>query len=322
MADRQNVSRECVTVAQWEETLQASAREGGSLVAEVFSTKWGSCKAIAPTLRRLLLEADEAARLRFCAVDATPILQELEQHDRAGALSPGSGEGPRRRRDFEAPRDTTPDVWRPILARQHSRSKPLFLFYHAGRLVKEVQGVDTPLICSTVKDMTTIKTPADKFLTNRHLLDVWGEYFDPRDSVVGIEAFLQALIPLCKLTVPLEDSEVAALRRALCSAEGGRSVSAERLQAWAGDRTLLQAFTATLPHYEERATNIRLDEERQAEALFQIPQEPSFTTGRRPSMTEARRLSVANEARGPEARRQSATFLISESPVEIVKTGP
>jgi len=42
------------------------------------------------------------------------------------------------------------------------------------------------------------------------------------------------------MTVPLEDSEVAALRRALCSAEGGRSVSAERLQAWAGDRTLLQ----------------------------------------------------------------------------------
>ena len=56
MADKQNVSKELVTVTQWEEALQSSAREHGNIVAEIFSTKWGACRAIAPTFRRIFFE--------------------------------------------------------------------------------------------------------------------------------------------------------------------------------------------------------------------------------------------------------------------------
>eukprot|EP00667_Euglena_gracilis_P016541 EG_transcript_17313 len=266
MADKQNVSKDILTVAQWEEALQSSAREGGNIVAEIFSTKWGSCRAIAPTFRRLFFEVDEAAKLKFYAVDATLLLKELAELEQHAPQSPV--EPPKKRKDAELYKETLPEAWKPYLVQQNGKAKPFFMFYSAGRLSKTIQGINTPLICNTVKEMTTVKTPADNFITNTHLLELWAEHFDPRDSDVHFEKFLLTLNAVCKLTVSLTDAELQTLRSAL-NIEKDQPVTAEKLQAWVGSGTLMQAFTALLPQYEERAISVRIEQEAKAKAARQ-----------------------------------------------------
>jgi hypothetical protein len=261
MADKQNVSKELVTVTQWEEALQSSAREHGNIVAEIFSTKWGGCRAIAPTFRRIFFEVDEAAKLKFYTVDATPILAELEEMDKAPPIDHGG----KKKKDAELFKETLPEAWRPYLAQQNGKSKPLFLFYSSGKLHKTIHGINTPLICETVKEMTTVKTPADEFITNAQLLEVWGEYFDQRQSEVDYPKFMGAMNAICKLTVPLNDAENTALREAL-GVDKDMVVGAEKLQAWVGTGTIMQAFTALLPQYEERAISVRIEQEEKAKA--------------------------------------------------------
>ena len=62
--------------------------------------------------------------------------------------------GGKKKKDAELFKETLPEAWRPYLAQQNGKSKPLFLFYSSGKLHKTIHGINTPLICETVKGPT------------------------------------------------------------------------------------------------------------------------------------------------------------------------
>eukprot|EP01006_Ploeotia_vitrea_P006915 TRINITY_DN1524_c0_g1_i1.p1 TRINITY_DN1524_c0_g1~~TRINITY_DN1524_c0_g1_i1.p1 ORF type:complete len:290 (+),score=54.57 TRINITY_DN1524_c0_g1_i1:141-1010(+) len=254
--DKQNVAKDVTSAVCFEEELQICWKEGGICVVDLYSTTWGYCRAIAPTFWRLFYEADEALKLKFLTVDATACLHEL---DNPPAEPP--------RREFHRPKnteqikETLPDFWRPLLQKQAGHSKPLFLFYKEGRFIKSIHGVQTPEICNTIADLTTVKTPASEYITNPLLLDVWTETFNPNESEVGFDKFLLAVNVLCKCTVPLNEDELSQLRGVLDVNPKDNIVTAEALQNWVGSGTIMQAFSALLPNYEERAIQVRLEAE-------------------------------------------------------------
>uniref|UniRef100_A0A7S1N0E0 Uncharacterized protein n=2 Tax=Eutreptiella gymnastica TaxID=73025 RepID=A0A7S1N0E0_9EUGL len=111
--------------------------------------------------------------------------------------------------------------------------------------------------------MTSVKPPADEYITNPQLLETWGEYFNASDCEAPYDKFLQALNAICKLTVPLNDAEGEALKGAL-GIDKDRILKAEALQGWVGSGTIMQAFTALVPGYEERAISVRIEQEKAA----------------------------------------------------------
>eukprot|EP01002_Notosolenus_urceolatus_P002556 NODE_1674_length_1336_cov_123.361305_g1389_i0.p1 GENE.NODE_1674_length_1336_cov_123.361305_g1389_i0~~NODE_1674_length_1336_cov_123.361305_g1389_i0.p1 ORF type:complete len:390 (-),score=90.58 NODE_1674_length_1336_cov_123.361305_g1389_i0:83-1252(-) len=256
----QNITKDISSATEFEQELQLSWKESGIVVADVYSTIWGPCKAIAPTFRRLFFEADDNIKLRFVSVDCTQCLQELAD----AAANPSAVEPRRdmpRPKNLDAVKDTLPDFWVPIFQKHEGKAKPLFLFWKEGRFVNKIEGVHTPDIIEIVKDLSSIKTPADEFINNPLLLDLWAEYFNRDESEVKFEKFLQALKAICMLSVPLNHEETLTLRNAL-KVEKSNMVTAQALQDFVGpDQTLMQAFTRLLPNYEDRAVTSRLDEE-------------------------------------------------------------
>eukprot|EP00906_Rhabdomonas_costata_P034797 RCo048940 len=250
MGDKDNIAKDVTTVAQLQEQLQLSAREGGISVVDAYSTKWGFCRAIAPTFRRLFLEADEATKLRFITADVTQILADYDKAEAAGGAHAKAGK--------KELAETTPEFWVPLLRKHEGKAKPAFFFFKEGKLVKSIEGCATPQIINLLKDMTTVKTPADEFIQNPTLLEFWGENFNASDSEVPLDRFQQALNSVCKLTVPLNDAELTLLKETLHIKPAQiLVVHAESLQKWVGDGTLMQAFTSTFPLYEERAIQAR-----------------------------------------------------------------
>eukprot|EP01012_Entosiphon_sulcatum_P056239 TRINITY_DN7962_c0_g1_i1.p1 TRINITY_DN7962_c0_g1~~TRINITY_DN7962_c0_g1_i1.p1 ORF type:complete len:322 (-),score=73.08 TRINITY_DN7962_c0_g1_i1:76-996(-) len=255
MADKTNIARDITTAAAFEEELQLSWKESGIMVVDVYSTNWGFCRALVPTFRRLYFEADESTKLRIVTVDATMILHELDN--------------PKERevREFKRPKntdqikETLPEFWKPFLQKQSGHAKPLFLFYKEGKFVKAIEGVDTPRICETIKALSTVSVPAEEFISNPGLLELWAEYFNAAESEVYWDKFAMALAPICKLTVPLNDAELATLKRGLNVDPKNNVVTAQELQNFVGTGTLLQAFTVLLPGYEARAIDVRLQQE-------------------------------------------------------------
>lgn len=73
--------------------------------------------------------------------------------------------------------ETTPEFWIPLLRKYEGKAKPVFLFFKEGRLVKTIEGCATPQIIGLVKDLTTVKTPADEYIHNTALLEFWSENF-------------------------------------------------------------------------------------------------------------------------------------------------
>lgn len=81
-----------------------------------------------------------------------------------------------------------------------------------------------------------------------------------------LDRFQLALNSACKLTVPLNDAEMTVLKETLhIKLAQILVVHAENLQKWVGDGTLMQAFTITFPGYEERATQVRVQRELEAQ---------------------------------------------------------
>lgn len=255
MGDKSNIARDITSAAMFEEELQLSWKESGIMVVDVYSTNWGYCRALAPTFRRLYFEADEATKLRVVTVDATQILAELD-NPKAQEVREF-----KRPRNTEQIRETLPEFWRPFLQRQSGHAKPLFLFYKEGKFVKAIEGVDTPRVCETIKALSTVSVPAEEFISNPQLLELWAEYFNAAESEVYWDKFAMALAPVCKLTVPLNDAELLALKRALGVDPKVNVVTAQELQNFVGSGSLLQAFTVLLPGYEARAIDVRLQQE-------------------------------------------------------------
>ena len=224
----------------FEEELQVSFKEGGTTICDVFSSVWGPCQAIVPTFHRLYEGASANLKLKVLTVDADAILEELE----------GRGKGPPQR-SFVRPiaydeiKETLPTFWQPILTQCRERAKPLFLFWRAGRLMEQVDGVDTPAICAAVNRLFTIQIPARQWLINPSLCEFWVTCFHPVDPEVHWDIFMSAVAALCQWDEPVPEDVVGPLQEAL-RVEDDLIVHAQFLQQWVGPTGTLTEAAADL----------------------------------------------------------------------------
>eukprot|EP00993_Chasmostoma_nieuportense_P000358 NODE_1330_length_1549_cov_21.690577_g1258_i0.p1 GENE.NODE_1330_length_1549_cov_21.690577_g1258_i0~~NODE_1330_length_1549_cov_21.690577_g1258_i0.p1 ORF type:complete len:509 (-),score=130.35 NODE_1330_length_1549_cov_21.690577_g1258_i0:22-1503(-) len=307
------------SAVQFEEELQYAWKEDGIVVADIYSSVWGPCSAIQHTFHRLYLEADTPTRLRFLTVSADSVLDELE-----GKVS-GRRERQRLNNADDLP-DTLPGCWQPVLEQCRERAMPLFMFWKEGCLVQKIEGVNTPLLCEVVKELSAVHTPASDHLTNSHLLELWNEHFSPTLSEVKWEHFLAALQSICKLTVPLTMEEVVLLRKRLNVDPTQRIVSAQELQAWVGPGTVMQAFTVLVPGYEDRAIQVRIEEEAEAKRLkkqTESERAPPPATGQdTAAISIADQPTDATPAPPPATEQDTAAISIADLPADATPAPP
>ena len=257
MQKEKSVAKDVRSAVSLEQELQIAYAQKCVAVLDVYSSEWGNCKAIQETFQRLKTEAGDD--LRFFTVECNSILDSLKHPD-------DNARHHQRPKNIEALRDTLPEVWQPILEERQGQSEPCFVFYKEGKKCNQIIGVNTPAIRALVKDLCTVKTPASEFITNSRLQDVWDEYFNPEESEIPFDKFIKAIMQICKYTVSLSDEEKNVLLEAIGVAKDNKNriVHAEGVQKWFGDdesRTIQQAFTETLPDYEERAAQVKLERE-------------------------------------------------------------
>lgn len=245
-----------------EKQLEYSHHNTFVAVLDIYSSEWGPCKAIYETFSRLRNDFGDD-KVRFFSVECNLVLEalrtpsdELTRHhqQRAKAGLPA-----------DVLKDTAPETWEPILNERRGRSKPFFGFYKGGRLVQTIDGVNTPAVRALVKDLCAVKTPAADLITNLKLLEFWDDHFVPEESEVAWDKFVKALSVTCGWKVPLSDEERLLMWEALGINKDAkeRTVTADALQKWVGDdeaRTVPQAFSETVPKYEERATKVLQDQ--------------------------------------------------------------
>eukprot|EP01006_Ploeotia_vitrea_P048016 TRINITY_DN67186_c9_g2_i2.p1 TRINITY_DN67186_c9_g2~~TRINITY_DN67186_c9_g2_i2.p1 ORF type:complete len:948 (+),score=106.86 TRINITY_DN67186_c9_g2_i2:60-2903(+) len=242
---------------QFEEELQLSMTERGIVVADVYSDDWGPCYAIHPTFKRLYLETDESIKIKFLTVNATHLIDDVR------GVHPDKE---RWRRTFPRPKnhqqikDTLPDYWLPLMEDMVISPKPKFIIWHQWKMVFTTVGVKTPEIVTAITDLTAVQTPAAEYITNAQLLEQWCDVFGAEFSDIRWTKFVEGLTIMCKLTVPLTVDEENSLRTAL-QVKQNRVLAAD-VQEWVGaNKTVLQSFTELLPNYEQRAIEVRLQQE-------------------------------------------------------------
>lgn len=262
MANKE-VVKDIRTAVQLEQELQISYAQRGVAVVDVYSAEWGPCRAIAETFRRLATDQGDGVHLRFLSAECHSILASLK--------APEEQRNHQRPKNIDAIRDTLPEGWQSILEERAGQSKPYFLFFKEGKRCAFVDGVNTPQIRATVKDLCTVKTPASEFITNPRLQEFWEENFNPEESEIPLDKFLKGLASACKYTVAFSDAEKQLLLEAIGVPKDAKekTVTAEGLQKWFGDdevKTIQVLVVEVLPEYEARAAQalLREAEERKA----------------------------------------------------------
>ncbi|CUG93759.1 Hypothetical protein, putative [Bodo saltans] len=289
------VVKDIRTAVQLEQELQISYAQRGVAILDIYSAEWGPCKAITESFRRLATDQGDGVHLRFFSVECHAILASLKH--------PDEQRNPQRPKNIEAIRDTLPEGWQSILEERAGQSKPYFLFYKEGKKSGFVEGVQTPHIRETVKDLCAVKTPASEFITNPRLQEFWEECFNPEESDVPLDKFFKGLLQACKYTVSFTDAEKAILVDSLGIKDNKDKnvVTAEGLQKWIGDdevKTVAVLIAETLPEYEARAAAaiLREAEERKAQEAQRA----------REAEEEAARKAAAKVAQEEAAKAASA----------------
>ena len=305
---QQEIVKDIRSAVRLEQELQVSYTQKGVVVVDVYSVEWGPCKAINETFRRLSTDQLDGTPLRFISAECHSILAAAKANEERNHQRP---------KNIEAVRETLPEAWLGVLEERAGLSKPYFLLYKEGKRVAAIEGVNTPLIRATVKDLCAVKVPASDSITNSKLLDCWEEHFNPAESEVAWEKFHKALYHIVGISEPLNDDEVKAVLDALHIKFEAKEkiVLADNLQKWVGDEdnsSLPTAFHALLPDYAARANQAKAEretEERRQEEERSAKAQESEVAEAAKAAADAKDKQDADEKRAAELNAEIAHLM-------------
>eukprot|EP01063_Lacrimia_lanifica_P029676 TRINITY_DN4575_c0_g3_i1.p1 TRINITY_DN4575_c0_g3~~TRINITY_DN4575_c0_g3_i1.p1 ORF type:complete len:599 (+),score=243.44 TRINITY_DN4575_c0_g3_i1:113-1909(+) len=228
-------------------------------VMDVYCPTWGSCNALKSTFKDLVIQEvdDQVVSIKFLQVNAEAVLDDLKKRGSSDPpLTPRS-----MKRPLELQRDLLPNSWKERLQNQIGKAKPLWIFYKDCQFVNSIEGVVTPYIKRTIKQLIKEKKPASEYITNAALLEQWSSEFGALESEVAWSKFQKAINIWCLFpptAPPLNDDESKALMGALNCEKGSMPmVTAKGLQEFVGDEKFDAKFHQTVPGYEERVKEDR-----------------------------------------------------------------
>ena len=242
-------------------------------VLDVYCSTWGACNVLKSTFKDISIQEvdDQAVCLKFCQVNASQVLTDVKSRTSTEPpLSPRSAKRP-----AELQRDILPDAWRERFQEQQGKAKPLFLFYKDCQYINSIEGVNTPYIKRTIKQLIKEKKPASEFITNPDLLELWSDQFGALESEVPWQKFCKAINVWCLFppTAPsLNDEESKVLMSGLNVEKGSMPmVTAKGLQDWVGDVKFEAKFHEVLPGYETRISEERARREKEEKEAVEAP---------------------------------------------------
>eukprot|EP01060_Flectonema_neradi_P011283 TRINITY_DN18384_c0_g1_i1.p1 TRINITY_DN18384_c0_g1~~TRINITY_DN18384_c0_g1_i1.p1 ORF type:complete len:743 (+),score=216.94 TRINITY_DN18384_c0_g1_i1:58-2286(+) len=245
-------------------------------VLDVYCSTWGACNVLKSTFKDISIQEvdDQTVSLKFCQVNASQVLQDLKARTSTEPpLSPRSAKRP-----VELQRDILPEAWKDKFQEQLGKAKPLFLFYKDCQYINSIEGVNTPYIKKTIKQLIKEKKPASEFITNVDLLELWSDQFGALESEVPWQKFCKAINVWCLFpptAPPLNDEESKVLLTALNVEKGSMPmVTAKGLQDFVGDSKFESKFHEILPGYETRISEERARREKEEKEGAAAPPPP------------------------------------------------
>ncbi|ORC91497.1 uncharacterized protein TM35_000065020 [Trypanosoma theileri] len=232
---------------QLEQELQLSQAQHGVAVLDIYSSEWGSTKALSETFRRLYTDAGDQMHLRFYAVECNSILESLKY--------PEEQRNPMRPKNLDLCRETLPSFWKDILDDRRGKSKSYFVFYKEGKKRTWIEGINTPKIINYVRDLCRPQKPANECASNKELLEFWEHYFSAEESEVFFDSFIRAMLDCIGAKRSLTNREEKALAEAIGVQD--YKVTVGELEKWiGGERTIQTAFCDLFPAFRDRITSV------------------------------------------------------------------
>eukprot|EP01028_Stygiella_incarcerata_P006797 TRINITY_DN276_c0_g2_i1.p2 TRINITY_DN276_c0_g2~~TRINITY_DN276_c0_g2_i1.p2 ORF type:complete len:237 (-),score=77.02 TRINITY_DN276_c0_g2_i1:758-1366(-) len=116
----------------FEDHVKFSKEQNGLLVIDLYTTWAGPCKAVVSSFRRMYIEYDCVERpIRFLRVDGDKVLESLEKTEEE------EEKGERTYEELEERKKYTD-----LLRIHESHSKPTFVLYYKGNVLKTINGVN------------------------------------------------------------------------------------------------------------------------------------------------------------------------------------
>ncbi|KAH9598087.1 hypothetical protein LSM04_003103 [Trypanosoma melophagium] len=240
-----DIVKDVVDALQLEQELQLSQAQHGVAVLDIYSSEWGSTKALSETFRRLYTDAGDQMHLRFYSVECNSVLESLKY--------PEEQRNPTRPKNLELCRETLPTFWKDILESRRGKSRSYFVFYKEGTKRTWIEGINTPKIINYVRDLCRPQKPANECVSNKDLLEFWDHYFSAEESEGFFDSFIRAMLDCIGAKRSLTNREEGTLADAIGVKD--YKVTIGELEKWIGEnRTIQTAFYDLFPLFKERVS--------------------------------------------------------------------